>query len=148
MLGRKRFTIEDAIDSGAPPEAVMDMVRDPRTWPRWQSEIETTSGPTPVQAGDDVTGYARMAGFLVEGRSATLEASDTHLIEHAIVGVGMRITYRVERTASGSRIIRTLDSMLPGGVLGTPIAWMLRWRLKKMQKDLLAALSDQASVGA
>lgn len=148
MLGRKRFTIEDTVESRARPEAVMDIVRDPATWPRWQAEIETTSGPSRLEAGDDVTGYARMSGFLVEGRSATLEASGNQLVEHAIVGVGMRITYRVEPTGSGTRIVRTLDATLPGGLLGTPIAWMLRWRLKKMQKDLLAALSDHASVGA
>ncbi len=148
MLERKRFRIEDAVESRAKAEAVMSVVRDPSTWPQWQSEIETTNGSSPLEAGDDVTGYARMSGFLVEGRSTTLEVSDKELVEHAIVGVGMRITYRVEPTDSGSRIIRTLDATLPGGLLGTPVAWMLRWRLRKMQKDVLAKLSSQASVGA
>ena len=148
MLGRKRLTIEDAVEARALPEAVMAILRDPATWPRWQSEIETTSGPALLEQGDDVTGYARMIGFHVEGRSKTVELSDHELVEHAIVGVGMRISYRIEPTDSGTRIVRTLDAILPGGLLGTPVAWILRRRLKKMQKKLLAALAAQASVGA
>ena len=148
MLGRKRFTIEDSVESRARPKTVMAILRDPSTWPRWQSEIETTSGPAPLEQGDDVTGYAQMIGFQVEGRSTTLELSDRTIVEHAIVGVGMRIRYRVEATDSGTRIVRTLDATLPGGLLGKPVAWALRWRLRKMQKELLAALADHASVGA
>ncbi|MDQ4065726.1 MAG: SRPBCC family protein [Actinomycetota bacterium] len=145
MLGRKRFTIEDFVETRAEPDAVMAMLRDPATWPRWQSEIETTSGPSPLERGDDVNGFARMIGFQVEGRSRTVDVSDRSLVEHAIVGVGMRITYRVERSGSGTRIVRTLDAILPGGLLGKPVAWALRRRLRKMQKKLLAALAQAAT---
>ena len=123
----------------------MARVRSPKTWPRWQSEIVATKGPEPIDEGAVVDGDARLLGFDVTGRSTTLSVSPETVEEDVIVGVRMRVTYSVAPAASGSIVTHRMEADLPTGLAGSLLSLLLSWRLKKMQKTLLVALSEQAS---
>lgn len=92
-----------------------------------------------------VDGDARLLGFDVTGRSAVVKISDDTFTEDVIVGVRMRVGYSVSPTASGSIITHRMEADLPAGVVGSVLSMFLGWRLKKMQKNLLAELAEQAS---
>ena len=122
----------------------MAQVRSPKTWPRWQSEIVATTGPARIGEGDVVDGDARLLGFDVTGRSSTVSVSPERVEEDVIVGVRMRVTYSVTPAASGSMVTHRMEADLPTGIAGSLLSLLLSWRLKKMQRTLLVALSDQA----
>ncbi len=126
----------------------MRVVRDPGTWPAWQSEIVSTEGPVPLDIGDEVLGKAKMLGFAVEGRSEAISVDAEHFVEDVVVGVRMIVTYSVTEYGGGCTITRTVDIELPGGSLGRLLAIPLRRRLKKMQVQVLSALATQASEGS
>lgn len=126
----------------------MKTVRDPATWPVWQSEIVSTQGPSLLEVGDEVLGRANMLGFQVEGRSEATHVDAGAFVEDAVVGVRMIVTYAVAEGSDGCTITRTVDTELPGGPLGRLLALLLRRRLKKMQVQVLNALADQASEGS
>lgn len=140
----RRFQIAASFPSGASTGEVVDYIRRPETWPRWQSEIQATRGPDVLAEGDVVDGDARLLGFDVTGRSAVVKVSDDTFAEDVIVGVRMRVTYSVSPTPSGSEITHRMEADLPAGVVGSLLSMFLGWRLKKMQKNLLAALVEQA----
>lgn len=123
-------------------------MRDPATWPAWQSEILATDGPAPLEVGDEVLGKARMLGFDVEGRSEATSIDAHTFVEDVVVGVRMIVTYSVAEDDSGCTITRTVEMELPGGPLGALLALPLRRRLKKMQDQVLHALAAQASEGS
>ena len=122
----------------------MTHIRAPRTWPGWQSEIVSTSGPDEVDEGDVVDGEARLLGFNVSGRSAITKVLPDVLHEDVIVGVRMRVTYSVTRNSPGSIITHRMEADLPTGIAGSVLSLFLAWRLKRMQSTLLAALSSEA----
>lgn len=139
------MTIEASRVARCEPEAVMDLVRDPKTWPRWQPEIVSTSGPAPLGEGDDVYGHAEMLGFRVEGQSKTVAVSGDAYEEDVIVGVRMRILYEVGRDGSGNTVVtRRLTAQLPGGVAGRVLSFFLRRRLTRMQNGVVEELVRQA----
>ncbi len=144
----RRLRLEDSISTDHAAHAVMRIVRDPATWPAWQSEIVTTQGPAPLEVGDEVLGKAKMLGFQVEGRSEASHIEGARFVEDVVVGVRMIVTYAVAETPTGCTITRTVDMELPGGPLGRLLAGPLRRRLKKMQVEVLHALADQASEGS
>lgn len=148
MAARKTYFIEDGIDARCDPEAVMQQVLSPATWPEWQSEILRTTGPERVEEGDQVSGDARLAGFRVQGRSDAHVVTDGLYMEDVIVGVRMVVTYQVEPTATGTRIKRTLEADMPGGPSGWVLSLVLRAKLRRMQKRALAQLVAQAEAGA
>ena len=145
---RRHYRIEDHIDTRADRDVVMGRVLAPRTWPEWQAEIKTVEGPERMEEGDQVSGDAELVGFRVQGRSDAHVVDDELFIEDVIVGVRMVITYQVTRTSGGTRITRTLEADLPGGVLGGLLSIALRARLRKMQKRLLRDLAAQAEAEA
>lgn len=123
----------------------MALVRDPKTWPRWQPEILSTEGPERLAPGDDVYGHASMLGFRVEGHSKTVSASDNVYEEDVVVGVRMRITYDARRDASGRTVVtRRLSALMPGGIAGRLLAFFLRRRLRAMQNGVVDELVRQA----
>ncbi len=125
----------------------MSRVRDPSTWPQWQSEILATDGSEEVEPGDVVQGDARLLGFDVTGHSSILRASADVLEEEVVVGVRMRVTYSVTPAPGGSVITHRIEADLPTGLAGSLLSLLLRLRLRKMQRSLLAALSEQARRG-
>lgn len=140
----RRFQIAASSPSAASTSRVVDYVRRRETWPQWQSEIQGTRGPDLLNEGDVVDGDARLLGFDVTGRSAVVKISDDTFTEDVIVGVRMRVSYSVAPTPSGSIVTHRMEADLPAGLAGSVLSLFLGWRLKKMQKNLLAALAEQA----
>lgn len=100
-----------------------------------------------VEEGDVVQGDARLLGFDVTGHSSILRVAPDVVEEDVVVGVRMRVTYSVTPAPEGSVITHRMEAELPTGVAGTLLSLLLSWRLKKMQKTLLAALGNQAGRG-
>jgi carbon monoxide dehydrogenase subunit G len=142
------YVIEDEITVGAPPEAVVTEILDATRWPRWQSEIRSIEGPQRIQEGDEISGDARLVGFDVEGVSRALEVGDGTFVEDVIVGVRMKVAYRISENGGRTVIRRRLEANLPGGVLGRLLTEVLKRKLRGMQKEVLANLADQASEGS
>lgn len=141
-MDRKRFVTEASIESAIAPSDLIERIRDPASWPEWQSEIVSTDGPERVSEGDVVPGHAAMLGFEVDGQSFTVEASDRHYVEDVVVGVGMRVSYAVEETPSGTRLTHRLECELPGGPMGSVLSFFLKRRFVKMERELLRKLAS------
>ena len=122
----------------------MAILSDPQTWPGWQTEIIETDGPSPLVQGDVVEGRAQLLGFVVNGRSSTLVATESSFAEDVIVGVHMRVEYEVTPGPGGSIVKRRLTTTLPAGFSGRVLSFFLKRRLKAMQKGLLDQLVAQA----
>jgi Polyketide cyclase / dehydrase and lipid transport len=142
---RRKLTIQVSRVARCEPAAVMDLVLDPRTWPRWQPEIVTTEGPPRLQEDDDVYGQAAMLGFRVEGHSKSVAVSGGAYEEDVIVGVRMRILYEFARDDAGNTVVtRRLSALLPGGLAGRVLSIFLRRRLTRMQNGVVEELVQQA----
>ncbi len=145
MTGDRKLDIEVSRVARCRPEAVLELVRDPRTWPRWQPEIVSTEGPARLEEGDDVYGHASMLGFRVEGHSKTATVTDAAYEEDVVVGVRMRIVYEVTVDESGRTVVRRkLSALLPGGVAGRLLSFFLKRRLTRMQNGVVEELVRQA----
>lgn len=122
----------------------MDLVLDPRSWPRWQPEIIATEGPAPMVPGDVVRGHATMLGFNVQGHSTAVEVGPQTFVEDVLVGVRMRVTYAAAPSGEGTVITHSLTSDLPTGMWGRVLSLFLRSRLRHMQRTALDELVRQA----
>lgn len=122
----------------------MALILDPSTWPEWQSEIRSSTGPAPLTPNDVVDGRARMLGFDVDGQSVTVHVSKDSYEQSVVVGVGMHITYTLESTPEGTKVEHSLASQLPAGLMGRVLSFFLARRLRKMQKGLLQTLKKRA----
>lgn len=140
-MDRKHFITQRSIESSASPQALLDRIRTPATWPDWQSEILSVEGPERVAVGDVVAGKAAMLGFEVDGQSHTVSTEVNQYVEEVVVGVGMRVTYAVEETGRGTRLTHRLECELPGGPLGSVLSFFLKRRFKKMERELLQRLA-------
>ena len=138
------YEIQDSRTTSCSADAMMKVITDPSTWPKWQSEIIETQGPTPLTENDEVEGRATLLGFTVSGRSSTVTATSSTFVEDVIVGVRMRVEYEVRETSAGTVVTRRLTAVLPGGFSGRALSFLLKRRLKAMQKGVLEALVDQA----
>jgi hypothetical protein len=81
-----------------------------------------------------------MLGFDVDGRATVLDTSANVLRHEVVVGVRMAVTYRVVAVEGGSVLHHEMTTHLPGGLLGRPLSFFLRRRLKKMQHALIEGL--------
>lgn len=144
MSSGKNFTTERTTVVDGDPARILELITSPATWPTWQPEILETSGPERLETGSIVDGRASMMGFEVDGKNATLSLSSERVEHHAVVGVGMRITYEIETTPEGSKLTHRLDSNLPSGPLGSLLSFFLRARLRKMQREVVKNLARQA----
>lgn len=141
----RKLTIEVSRVARCEPKTVMELVRDPKTWPRWQPEIVSTDGPAPLNEGDDVYGHAEMLGFDVEGHSRTVSVTADAYEEDVVVGVRMRIVYEVSRDDAGNTVVtRRLSAQLPGGLAGRLLSFFLKRRLTRMQDGVIEDLVRQA----
>lgn len=139
------MTIEVSRVARCDPAAVMELVRDPRSWPRWQPEILSTEGPDRLEEGDDVYGHAEMLGFRVEGHSKSVAVTADAYEEDVVVGVRMRILYEVARDGGGNTVVtRRLSALLPAGFAGRILAFFLKRRLTRMQTGVVEELVRQA----
>ena len=145
MRKDRKLVIEASRVARCEPGDVLDLVRDPKTWPRWQPEIVSTEGPAPLEEGDDVYGHASMLGFRVEGHSKSVGVSGDAYEEDVIVGVRMRILYEVARDDGGGTVVtRRLSALLPGGLAGRVLSFFLKRRLTRMQNGVVDELVRQA----
>jgi hypothetical protein len=117
----------------------------PATWPKWQSEIVSTSGPDRIGVGDVVSGKASMLGFEVGGRSTALEVSDEAIEQDVVIGVRMHVRYLLTSTPEGMRITHRLTADLPSGFAGRILSFFLKRRLRSMQRDVLENLVTRLS---
>ncbi len=140
----RSYAIEDSRPASCSPTAVMKVLTDPSTWPNWQSEILETDGPSPLARGDEVKGRATLLGFTVDGRSSTMEVTGSRFAEDVIVGVRMRVEYEVRADGGRTTVTRRLTASLPGGFSGRALSFLLKRRLKAMQRGVLEALVAQA----
>lgn len=147
-MSRRRFEIENSRHVRRPPDAVLERIITPSTWPEWQSEIVRVEGPERVQPGDVVMGDAKLLGFEVEGHSTSLEVTSDAFEEDVVVGVRMRVRYSVEPEGEGARVTHRLVSDLPAGPAGWLLSLFLRHRLRRMQGRLLDDLADRRGSGA
>src|SRR5919106_5214900 len=115
---RGTFTIETARVATCPPEAVMTHLLDATRWPVWQPEIVSTQGPRRVSEGDVVTGHARLLGFGVAGRSEIEVVDPTELEEDVLVGISMRVRYRLQPVDGGTMITARLIAERSTGLSG------------------------------
>lgn len=143
----RSWVIEHSRFVDRPADALMKVIADPTTWPRWQSEIIETDGRSPLQEGDHVEGRAKLLGFVVSGRSATVAVTPGSFVEDVIVGVHMRVEYEVKETSRGTVVTRRLTASLPGGMSGRVLSFFLKRRLKAMQRGLLDELARQVEAG-
>ena len=141
---RSRFEIEDSRPARCAPDAVLDRVLDPSTWPEWQPEILSTSPSHRLEEGDSVEGRAELLGFVVEGRSSAISVEKDSFEEDVIVGVRMRVRYQVTASTEGTTVTRRLVADLPGGFSGRILSFFLKRRLRKMQHGVLESLVAQA----
>ena len=141
MKPRKTLSLARSKVAQASPDAVMALLLDPASWPRWQPEISSAEGPRPLTSGDVATGRASMLGFRVLGRSTTLDAGRDFFEQDVIVGVRMRIRYEVERSGEASLITHNLECDLPSGVLGRILSLFLTPRLRRLQETALNQLA-------
>ena len=145
MVGKRRsFAIERSVTVRSPAERVMGHLLDAGEWPAWQPEIISTQGPERIESGDVVSGRAQMLGFDVDGRSVAVEVSDGVFEEDVVVGVAMRVRYEVTPAPNGCVVTHRLESLLPGGVAGRLVAFLLRGRLRKMQRTAVERLAAQS----
>lgn len=136
-----RFVIESSRLMPIDAHRTLALLRDARRWPEWQPEIVKTEGGSSLDSGDIVRGRARMLGFDVDGQSVIDRVDASRVVQTAVVGVGMRITYEIEATGPGSRVTHRLESDLPRGPLGWFLSLALRRRLRWMQRRVLEGLA-------
>jgi hypothetical protein len=142
-LRRRSFVTESHREIESPPEVLLNTILAPATWPKWQSEILSTTGNERLSTGDVVSGQARLLGFEVDGSSTAIEIEDSSYEQDVIVGVKMRVRYEISPSSNGAVVKHRLASDLPAGVSGRVLSFFLTRRLKKMQRDLLEGLAAQ-----
>ncbi len=140
----RSFVIEKGVPARCSADQMMTYLLDATTWPEWQPEIVSTTGPKCVAVGDVVSGRAEMLGFHVDGRSLALEVDEGVFEEDVVVGVGMKVRYEVHPTADGCRVVHRLESQLPGGIAGRLLSLFLRGRLRRMQRTAVEKLVAQS----
>jgi hypothetical protein len=140
-VASRRFVTVRSEPVPLPPEAVMDRIRRPATWPSWQPEIEAADGPEVLEAGDEVSGPARLLGFHVDGRAHVLSVDESALEQDVLVGVRMRLRYEVRAGPSGSVVTHRLAVRLPSGLSGRLLSLFLKPRLRRLQAQALGRLA-------
>ncbi|MBA3290266.1 MAG: SRPBCC family protein [Actinobacteria bacterium] len=143
---RKSFEIATEHVARCDPAVVMRHLLDSSQWPRWQAEIVATVGPERVETGDVVRGHADLLGFGVAGRASIEEVESNGFTEDVLVGVRMRVTYEVRPDEGGSLVRSRIVTEAPTGLSGRVLGWLLRRRLRSMQRtslERLARLSEE-----
>jgi hypothetical protein len=130
------------------PDEVIRQLLDASRWPQWQPEIVATVGPEHVQVGDVVRGHADLLGFGVAGQAAIEEVPDDGLVEDVLVGVRMRVTYQVEPRDGQCLVRATIVTEAPTGISGRVLGFLLRRRLRRMQRTALDRLTRLAEAQA
>ncbi|MGH2382973.1 MAG: SRPBCC family protein [Candidatus Limnocylindria bacterium] len=130
------------------PEELIRHLLDASRWPTWQPEIVATVGPERVRVGDVVRGHADLLGFGVAGQALIEEVHARGLVEDVLVGVRMRVIYEVEPRKDDCLVRARIVTEAPTGLSGRVLGFLLRRRLRRMQKKALIRLAQLAEAEA
>ena len=123
----------------ASPEALFAFVADPSRRPDWLPELQS------VEAIEDgrFAGRSALFGHEFVGESEVMRAEEpTVIAERVVIGARFTSTWTFEPAADGTTRVRheiALDA--PSGPLGRVSRRVLQWRLRRMQRASLRALS-------
>jgi Polyketide cyclase / dehydrase and lipid transport len=131
----------------ADADTVMNLLADSGSWPHWQPEIRSIEDPASLATGDVVRGEAGLLGFDVHGHSTTTEVGPGVFEEDVVVGIRMRVRYEVRPAEGGSEVTHRLVAQMPAGAAGRVLAFFLRPRLRKLQRDALLGLARSSESG-
>ena len=134
--------IDEAVVTAAAAD-VYDVIADVRSRPAWMTELQRVDAePGPAAPGDRFDGEAALLKHRFIGRSEVTGAVPGQWLEERVV-IGARFTSRWEVVAGeGGTVIRHhLDVEFPRGPLGWLGRWILRSRLRRMQRSSLRQLA-------
>lgn len=114
--------IESAIDIDAPPEAVFPELVDLHRLDRWSTITVSHEGSTDtLQAGHEFKQTIRIAGINLQTEWRCVESDPPRAVAYEATALGggrVEMRQTVAPTATGSRVVLTVDYDLPGGFLG------------------------------
>jgi uncharacterized protein YndB with AHSA1/START domain len=132
----------------ASPEALFTVVADPARRPQWLAELqEVDTPPGPAVAGTRFSGKSSVLFHDFIGDSEVVSAEAPHrLSEQVVIGARFTSTWTFEPAGDGStRVVHRIEIDYPGG----PFSWLekrlLAWRLRRTQRQSLAALDRYTS---
>ena len=135
----------------ASPEALFTVVADPARRPQWLAELQEVDAP----AGEATTGtrFSGRSSVLFHdfiGDSEVISAvHGRELTEQVVIGARFTSTWTFEAADTGddaaTRVVHRIEIDYPGG----PFSWLekrvLAWRLRRTQRQSLAALAHYVS---
>jgi hypothetical protein len=132
----------------ASSEALFTVVADPARRPQWLAELQEVDAPP----GQAVTG-TRFSGrssvlfhdFIGDSEVVRVEPG-RELTEQVVIGARFTSTWTFEAAGDGAtRVVHRIEIDYPGG----PFSWLekrlLAWRLRRTQRQSLAALASFVS---
>ena len=128
----------------ASPERAWDEVAAVPRRPRWLVELHEVHGaPARAAEGDRFTGESRLFLHHFVGTSEITEAQPgASLSEEVYLGARMVSTWTFAAEGDGTRVRHRIDIDFPNGPLGVVLRALLRWRMRRMQRDSLRNLAD------
>lgn len=86
-----------------------------------------------------------MLGFDVAAHATITEASRSAMEQDVVVGVRMRVRYRLSAAPGGCVLEHRIETDLPRGLSGRVLSLFLRPRLRRMQRRMLDNLAGSFS---
>ena len=135
----------------APSDRVWDEVAAIDRRPRWLVELHRVDGaPSPAAVGDRFTGESHIFLHHFVGSSCVSQADrGTAFTEEVYLGARMVSSWTFEAESGASdrtRVRHRIDIDFPGGPLGVVLRSLLRWRMRRMQRDSLRNLAKIVQV--
>ena len=134
---------------GADPGAVYAVLADVAARPTWLPELlRVDAPPGPGALGTRFTGETALLGHRFIGASEVVGAEAGRMLaEEVYLGARMRSTWTLEPAPEGTRVVHRIEIDFPAGPFGRVERWVLRRRLKRLQRRSLAALAGVARRG-
>ena len=144
MATRSIRTECDAVLPG-PPDAVWAEVAAVQRRPQWLSELHRVEdAPERAAVGDRFRGESRIFLHHFLGASEVCEATPGEsLSEEVYLGARMRSSWTFEPEGDGrTRVVHHIDIDFPAGPAGIVLRAVLRWRMRRLQRDSLRNLAQ------
>lgn len=139
--------VEEAVVDARAADAY-DVIAEVSARPGWMTELARVDAPPgPAREGDQFEGEATLLGHRFIGRSeVTASAPGERLEERVVIGARFTSTWEVVDGADGRTVVRhVLAVEFPRGPLGWLGRWVLRSRLRRMQRASLTELAARLS---
>ena len=131
----------------ASPEALFAVVADPAQRPQWLVELrEVDAPPGPAEAGTRFSGRSSVLMHDFIGDSEVVRAEPPHtLSERVVIGARLTSTWTFEPVdeeagTAGTRVVHRIEIDYPRGRFAWLETRVLGWRLRRTQRQSLAAL--------